>query len=163
MNKIQLYKKAKNIVNTYKIKAEEKAEEVLDNALTNVKFKTNYQNIKNLEFEIAKLEFNKLDTKMQKELLSVLKKERATILKDLKLKEEDFLPKYNCKTCEDTGIHKNQTCNCVKAVMAKLINNQMHQEQFKKTANIFIVQADLTVTQILNLNISRLAQVFSTT
>lgn len=125
MNKIQLYKKAKNIVNTYKIKAEEKAEEVLDNALTNVKFKTNYQNIKNLEFEIAKLEFDKLDTKMQKELLSVLKKERVTILKDLKLKEEDFLPKYNCKACEDTGIHKNQTCNCVKAVMAKLINNQI--------------------------------------
>ena len=125
MNKIQLYKKAKNIVNAYKIKAEENADEFLENCLNNVKFKTNYQNIKNLEFEIAKAEFEGLDTNMQKELLNVLKKERTSILKELKLNEESFSPNYNCKNCCDTGNLNGKTCNCVKKIMADIINDQI--------------------------------------
>ena len=125
MNKIQLYKKAKNIVDSYKIKAEEKADNLLEKCFESVKFKTNYQNIKNLEFEIAKAEFDGLDTKMQKELLKVLNKERTTILKELKLTEEDFKPKYNCEKCCDTGETNGKTCSCVKKVMADLINKQI--------------------------------------
>lgn len=125
MNKIQLYKKAKNIVNSFKVKAEENADAVLEDCFNSVRFKTNYQNIKNLEFEIAKAEFDGNSTTTQKELLKVLKKERATILKELNLSEEDFAPKYNCKKCDDTGVYENQTCVCVKKVMADLINKQI--------------------------------------
>ena len=125
MNKIQLYKKAKSLVNSHRTIAENKAEEVLENCLKSVKFKTNYQNIKNLEFEIAKAKFDGVDTKMQEELLSVLTKERENILKELKLTENDFLPKYNCTKCNDTGEVNGKTCACVKKVMANLINEQI--------------------------------------
>lgn len=125
MNKIQLYKKAKQIVNSYKTIAENKVEEVLENCLKSVKFKTNYQNIQNLTFEIAKAKFQGADTKMQEELLLVLNKERQNLLKELNLTENDFLPKYNCTKCNDLGEINGKTCSCVKKVMANLINEQI--------------------------------------
>jgi len=125
MNKIQLYKKAKQIVNSYKTIAENKVEEILENCLKSVKFKTNHQNIQNLNFEIAKAKFDGVDTKMQEELLLVLNKERKNLLKELNLTEDDFTPKYNCTKCNDLGEVNGKTCSCVKKVMADLINKQI--------------------------------------
>lgn len=125
MNKIQLYKKAKQTVDSFRLNAENQVEAVLENCLANVKFKTNYQNIKNLEFEIAKAEFEKQDVSMQKELLSVLLKERKSILDELNLTEENFVPNYHCKNCNDTGSFKGKTCSCIKKIMANLINEQI--------------------------------------
>ena len=92
--------------------------------MQNVSFATNTKNITNLEIEIAKKEFSNQDVSAENELLNVLKKERKNILKNLGLKEEDFLPKYSCKKCNDTGIYKNKFCNCLN----QEINNLLTQD-----------------------------------
>ena len=97
MNKSQLYSLVKARIKQRRLVAESKAEAVLEECLQNTAFKTNYQNIKNLKFDIAKLEFEKQDTTMQKQLLSVLEKERASILESLNKTENDFLPAYSCQ------------------------------------------------------------------
>lgn len=65
--------------------------------------------------------------KSYKELLEViesLKLEKSNILRKLNLSEEDFLPKYECSICNDTGYitigSKSDMCSCLRQ---KLINS----------------------------------------
>ncbi len=124
MSKAQIISKAKNIIKQKRQKAESDSAKVFDDAMQNVSFATNAKNITNLEIEIAKKEFSNQDTSAESELLDVLKKERKSILKKLGLKEEDFLPKYSCKKCNDTGIYKDKFCNCLN----QEINNLLTQD-----------------------------------
>lgn len=124
MSNAQIISKAKNIIKQKRQKAETDSAKVFDSAMQNVSFATNTKNITNLEIEIAKKEFSNQDVSAENELLNVLKKERKNILKNLGLKEEDFLPKYSCKKCNDTGIYKNKFCNCLN----QEINNLLTQD-----------------------------------
>jgi DNA replication protein DnaC len=50
-----------------------------------------------------------------------LKEQKKTLLKKYKCSEEDYLPKYSCNLCNDTGIINEEYCICLKqAVAAKL-------------------------------------------
>ncbi len=124
MSNAQIISKAKNIIKQKRQKAETDSAKVFDSAMQNVSFATNTKNITNLEIEIAKKEFLNQDVSAENELLNVLKKERKNILKNLGLKEEDFLPKYSCKKCNDTGIYKNKYCICLN----QEINNLLTQD-----------------------------------
>ena len=125
MNKTQLYSSVKAKIKQRRLIAENKAEAVLEECMLDTAFKTNYQNIKNLKFDIAKLEFQKQDTTMQKQLLSILEKERKTILEKLNKTEKDFLPAYTCKKCCDTGVYKKEFCSCFKYELSREINKEL--------------------------------------
>ena len=66
-----------------------------------------------------------LQIKMCEEKITELRSERKAILKELKISEPKFFPKYNCSNCKDTGyVSKNiaqvpAMCKCFKQ---KLIN-----------------------------------------
>ncbi len=113
MNKSQITQKAKAKIAQNKQNAETIASQNLAKAKQNVAFDTNARNIDNLEFQIAKKEFNGEDTKTENELLKVLKKERAQLLKTLNMQESDFIPQYTCKKCNDTGIVNGKYCSCL--------------------------------------------------
>ena len=113
MNKSQITQKAKAKIAQNKQNAETIASQNLAKAKQNVAFDTNARNIDNLEFQIAKKEFNGEDTKTENELLKVLKKERVQLLKTLNMQESDFIPQYTCKKCNDTGIADGKYCSCL--------------------------------------------------
>ena len=124
MSNAQIISKAKNIIKQKRQKAENKASQTFDQAMQNTAFAINAKNITNLELQIAKKEFANEDVSTENELLKVLKNERKNILKKLNLTEEDFLPKYSCKKCNDTGIYKDKFCKCLN----QEINNLLTQD-----------------------------------
>ena len=149
MSNAQIISKAKNIIKQKRQKAENNSAKVFDSAMQNVSFATNTKNITNLEIEIAKKEFSNQDVSAENELLNVLKKERKNILKNLGLKEEDFLPKYSCKKCNDTGIYKNKFCNCLNQEINNLLTQDLglnidKSHTFKSCDKKFLEENDLS-------------------
>ena len=68
-----------------------------------------------LSFEISRCKTSTVKYKNLKENLSVVRKEKAKVLKSMKLKESDLKPKYECKICEDTGfVSGGRACICYK-------------------------------------------------
>ena len=125
MTKAQIMQKAKAIIRQNKQRAEDIAANNLAKAKENVAFATNNTNIDHLELQIAKLEFEGKDTKTENELLKVLKKERAELLKKLNLTEKDFVPKYTCSKCNDTGIVNGKYCSCLDVEINNLLTRDL--------------------------------------
>lgn len=164
MSNAQIISKAKNIIKQKRQKAENNSAKVFDSAMQNVSFATNTKNITNLEIEIAKKEFSNQDVSAENELLNVLKKERKNILKNLGLKEEDFLPKYSCKKCNDTGIYKNKFCNCLNQEINNLLTQDLglnidKSHTFKSCDKKFLEENDLSESYK---NMSKWAEKFPT-
>ena len=77
--------------------------------------------INNLAIEISKtiLENNTEKNKKLKNNFDNLKNKKNKLLNKLNISEDDFLPKYDCKICNDTGFIKSENnksilCNCIK-------------------------------------------------
>lgn len=60
--------------------------------------------------------------------IAKLKQEKNKLLKDLNISEDYLLPKFDCKTCQDTGYifdnGKSTMCNCLKQEIYNLEYNQ---------------------------------------
>lgn len=125
MNKSQILQKAKAIIAQHRQQAEKIAAANLEKAKENSLFNTNCKNIDHLEFQIAKMEFEGKDTKTENELLNVLQKERVTLLKKLNMQESDFIPKYTCNKCNDTGLVGNKYCSCLDIEINKLLTQDL--------------------------------------
>lgn len=141
--------KAKAIIRQNKQRAEDIAANNLAKAKENAAFATNNTNIDHLELQIAKLEFEGKDTKTETELLKVLKKERAELLKKLKLSEKDFEPKYTCSKCNDTGIINGKYCSCLDIEINNLLTQDLglnidKTHNFKNCDNKFLEESGLT-------------------
>ena len=70
--------------------------------------------LRGFSFEIAKANANgetKKVEKLKKER-SVLQDKQSEILKKIGFTKEDLLPKYRCKTCNDTGFVNGIACKC---------------------------------------------------
>ena len=103
-----LYAKRKN-------DSENKAYEI-NNYLNNDKdWEQNRYQIKDLSMQIAKAEFlgNTQDIANLIKSRELLKKERAKILKAKNFTEQDLVPNYHCKKCNDSGYFENgKLCEC---------------------------------------------------
>lgn len=54
--------------------------------------------------------------------IAALEKKRAAALKKIHLSENDFLPKYHCELCRDTGFVNGKFCSCVKTAYYDKLN-----------------------------------------
>ncbi len=97
-------------------KAQAKADKTIKLANGNARFKEISGLLKKLEIELAKAEVfspNTLPALQEKQ--STLHAERKDILQSMGIAEEQLLPQYTCKKCEDTGFLSNgKACDCYK-------------------------------------------------
>lgn len=132
----------KNILKNYEQKRT-KAEMEIENKKINI-----YE--KNPELSIINDKINKLYLEKSKNILfnknvnkkidiyiNQLKNKKNKLLKDLKLKEDDFLPNYECKLCNDTGYVTNnsgssQMCSCLKQELININYNKSNIGNLEK-------------------------------
>lgn len=99
------------------------ANKILDRFMENEEFRSIKKRLNFIPCEIAKAEVayeaNKADIKAKKKLISltqeenILKQRQWAILSFYEMTEEDLLPKWHCKKCEDTGFLKDGSgCDC---------------------------------------------------
>ncbi|MBQ9792165.1 MAG: ATP-binding protein [Clostridia bacterium] len=124
MKNIKLKNKVLNDIKSSKLRAEALADKVLEKAMQDEEFKNTYLIIKNLNFSIAKKEFLNQPTLEDKKALEEYSLQMDKILKKIKIKKEDLLPKYACTKCQDTGVINDNLCECFyNRLNTEIINN----------------------------------------
>lgn len=115
----------KRILNNYSLtrtENENAVKQTIENARKNKEFNEAYLQIKDLEFSIAEKKFKGEDTTSEIEKLKISKIKLQRILPKLGLSNDDFLVKYNCSDCKDTGFINAEKCQCFKKkINAELI------------------------------------------
>ena len=101
--------------------AEAKADKNYSRACADAEFKTAENNVRALAPKIAFAEvYNSPELTNLKQELALKEKQRARALKRLGLKPVDFIPKYYCKNCNDTGDDANgKPCDCYERFLRK--------------------------------------------
>lgn len=105
--------------------AQNKAHQNLSQAMQNKDFQTTFEQIRDLDFEIAK---NSSNTNIQKILQNEqksLKKRLREITESIGFKISDFTPKYKCTLCKDTGKINNKHCICYKKRYIKKLQDAL--------------------------------------
>lgn len=96
-----------------------------------------YPELEKIENDIASLSIqkiqliltskNKEDINSIDERINVLRKEKKCLLDKYKIKESDFLPKFECDKCKDTGYIQtdsgNVLCSCIKQQLYNIAYN----------------------------------------
>ncbi len=93
-----------------------------DLALSNQKFAANDKRIKELDFEISRLECFEMNPKAAAPLKAErdsLKTENSALLKGLGMTEDDLAPSFDCAICRDTGTVDGVPCACFKEKWAR--------------------------------------------
>ena len=133
----------KDLLKEYEIKrlhAEQLADEKRDQL-----FKK-YPELEEINSEIAKCGLNLSREKLQahdnskidvlKQELELLKEKKHNFLKNIKMSEDDLLPKYECSICNDTGyIAENNSftmCSCLKQKLLNISFNKSNMYNLKK-------------------------------
>ena len=116
MTKKEIYNKSFEIV-------EQKHNEAVKIAESNRQLVMQNKNYADLDFaeralnmEIGKLKFEGQDITKQLKQLDNLKQSKQEILKNLGLTEQDLLPNFECKKCNDTGVYSNEICSCLSQI-----------------------------------------------
>lgn len=101
----------------YKLK-HDRAVEVADNnlarAMENDDFRRITKELSSLNFDVVLKQARKQDASDELQKIKLLAKERAATLKSMGMRESDFLPKFDCETCNDTGVLSGKFCDCFK-------------------------------------------------
>ena len=101
----------------YKLK-HDRAVEVADNnlarAMENDDFRRITKELSSLNFDVVLKQARKQDASDELQKIKLLEKERAATLKRMGMRESDFLPKFDCETCNDTGVLSGKFCDCFK-------------------------------------------------
>ncbi len=101
----------------YKLK-HDRAVEVADNnlarAMENDDFRRITKELSSLNFDVVLKQARKQDASDELQKIKLLEKERAATLKHMGMRESDFLPKFDCETCNDTGVLSGKFCDCFK-------------------------------------------------
>lgn len=101
----------------YKLK-HDRAVEVADNnlarAMENDDFRRITKELSSLNFDVVLKQAKKQDASDELQKIKLLEKERAATLKRMGMRESDFLPKFDCETCNDTGVLSGKFCDCFK-------------------------------------------------
>ena len=83
------------------------------------------RNLSNSEIE---KDIEKQNLQIKIENLNKKIEERLT---KLGYKKEDFLPKYDCSKCNDTGYIGTEKCSCLKQALLNKVYSQFHTENFE--------------------------------
>lgn len=67
-----------------------------------------------MNFDVVLKQAKKQDASDELQKTKLLAKERAATLKSMGMRESDFLPKFDCETCNDTGVLSGKFCDCFK-------------------------------------------------
>lgn len=101
----------------YKLK-HDRAVEVADNnlarAMENDDFRRITKELSSLNFDVVLKQAKKQDASDELQKIKLLEKERAATLKRMGMRESDFLPHFDCETCNDTGVLSGKFCDCFK-------------------------------------------------
>lgn len=101
----------------YKLK-HDRAVEVADNnlarAMENDDFRRITKELSSLNFDVVLKQTKKQDASDELQKIKLLEKERAATLKRMGMRESDFLPHFDCETCNDTGVLSGKFCDCFK-------------------------------------------------
>jgi hypothetical protein len=104
-----------------KAQAENKAEEILKRFMTDETFKSIERRLRELMPEIARLEVDadKGEIKAKQKLVKLtqeqgrLRQQRLTIIERNGMSEEDLIPQWHCKKCQDSGYQEDgKMCDC---------------------------------------------------
>ncbi len=96
-----------------KQRAEDEAEKNLEKARGDVEFRDAEREMKDAEISLARAEARGEDPSALRKLLYMAKKRRCAAMARLHFAESDFLPRYACKKCSDTGFLPNgRGCDC---------------------------------------------------
>lgn len=101
----------------YKLK-HDRAVEVADNnlarAMENDDFRRITKELSSLNFDVVLKQAKKQDASEELQKIKLLEKERAATLKRMGMRASDFLPNFDCETCNDTGVLSGKFCDCFK-------------------------------------------------
>ncbi len=123
----------KNILKEYEQKRTKNIlvseKKIADFYLKNPNLEKITENINKTSIEISKTilldKNNKNKLNLLNKHLEDLKKERASLLKKLKISEDFFNPDFDCKLCNDTGYLENsQMCSCLKQAILNFEYNK---------------------------------------
>ena len=102
--------------------AEDKAEQALQAATSDDVYGEIYRELNELSIELAFAEIR--DAKRAEVIskrITELTEQGDKRLKELNINKEDFVPKYSCKLCNDTGYDKDgNPCECLKKYLSEL-------------------------------------------
>ncbi len=115
MNYYQVQQMSMDEIKAHKVRVERIADENLINALKVDEIKVLYGDIKDYKREVALLEESGKDSSRQIEKVDKTREKLVKLLKKHGFNTIDFVPKYWCKVCKDTGMDGNNICACVKA------------------------------------------------
>ncbi len=112
----EILKSALALYESDRQKANDLAYKNRQKAFSSNDFSDVYYEIKGLNLQIERAEFDSDDTKIiadLKQKRALLLKKRNEILSSLGLREDDLKPDYNCKICSDTGYKQSGgMCDC---------------------------------------------------
>lgn len=120
INKTEATAYINNIFKVRRANAKQKANNNLEIAFENPKFKESFYKVRSLQFELSKLNEDSGD---YKKITAQIEEERKTLNKELSncgFTKEDLKPNYTCKKCNDTGFVGKTTCSCYKTEQNKL-------------------------------------------
>ena len=124
----------------------------------------------NKEFDELYSKYNQLQLQSLKTELEIKKQELALQMQDLKNKIEGFLqannidkknlePQYDCKVCNDTGIHNGKICDCLLSELNKKIStitsSQSEFKNFNMQNRNFMDENDIKASDWLKMWCSR--------
>ncbi|MBE5735141.1 MAG: hypothetical protein E7361_01685 [Clostridiales bacterium] len=115
MNYYQIQQMAIDEIKAHKSKVERIADEKLLSALEIEEIKELYDNIKDMKRDIAVMELEGKDIAKQSDKVEKTREKLLKLLKKNNFNVADFVPKYWCKECKDTGMKGNGICDCVNA------------------------------------------------
>ena len=131
MDRNQLLLKCQKDIAMSRINAQNKAMRNLMTARKNAKFINLEMKERELSFEIGKMRAFGESIKEKQEELKDIKKSKTAILLSMGLENDDLLPKYSCKRCNDTGYVNGQMCRCLKEKLSKEILNESGMGQLE--------------------------------
>lgn len=106
-----------SVKDEYKLK-HDRAVQIADNnlalAMEDEEFSRITRELAGLNFDVVLKQSKKIDTTKELEKIKALEKERRAALKRMKMTENDFLPKFDCPVCKDTGVLSGKFCECFK-------------------------------------------------
>lgn len=101
------------------LSAKKIAERNFEYARKDAKFNDNYLKINELNYLLAKKNYDKMDNLAELQKLEKLKKTQKTLLKKINLTPEDLEPKYQCTKCNDSGFVNGLPCACYNTELTK--------------------------------------------
>ncbi len=107
------------------------ADETLEQALLIPNFKSKYIELKDRKRALANSENLAKYSEKNDVCIALLQQQLFEIAKDNNISKTDFVPKYWCKKCKDTGLIGDKVCDCI---AHRIVDRMRGEESIRKLA-----------------------------